>query len=188
MERRNQHGVAERMHPSTQLADRVLCPQQGLGRDGPEREDDLRLDDAEFRVEKRPARGELVSFRVSVTGRSAQDSVRDKHFVPRELHRLQHLGEKLPRAPDERQALRVLVGARTLADHDELRARIARAEHDRGAALAELALAASLQRALLCRERLRGTEQIVAVEGNLTHAHVAMVPESVSERGEGARE
>src|SRR5258705_11061572 len=41
VERRNQHGVAERMQPSAELADRFLRPQQRLRRHRAQREDDL---------------------------------------------------------------------------------------------------------------------------------------------------
>src|SRR5262249_32556606 len=70
MKRRDQHRVAERMHASTELADRLLGAQQRLRRDGAEREYYLGLDGGELRVEERTARGELVALRISIGRRT----------------------------------------------------------------------------------------------------------------------
>src|SRR5436305_394720 len=85
MERRDQHGIAERVQASAQLADRLLRLQERLRRDRAEREDHLRLDDAELRIEERTARGELVRLGVPVAGGPAKDGVRNKAFVARDV-------------------------------------------------------------------------------------------------------
>src|SRR6266480_5731803 len=179
MEGRNQHGRAVRVHAPTQAADRLLRAEEALRGDAAEREDHLGLERAELRREHRGARRELLGLRISVAGWSAFDRIRDEHLVAREAHarRLQHLGEELARAADERKTLRVLVGARPLADHDELRPRMAGAEDDRGAPLTELALAAALERPLLGGERLLGREEVGTLEGQLGRAEVAVVAE-----------
>src|SRR5436190_862230 len=116
----------------------------------------------------------------------ALDRIRDVHLVPREVHarRLQHLGEELARAADERKTLRVLVGARPLADHHELRPRMAGPEDDRRAPLAELAFAAALERPLLGGERFLGREEVGTLEGQLGRAEVAVVAEGGAEGAE----
>src|SRR2546421_558079 len=174
MERRDEHRVAERVQPATQLADRFLRAQQRLGRDAAEREDDLRLDHGELVGQKRRARGELVCLGIAVAGRPAQDRVRDEDFVARQVHRGQHLRQQLSRAADERQALRVLVGAGAFANDDELGARIAGAEHDVRAALAELTAPAALQRLLLTAQHLGRRHQVFALERHRLDAEVAI--------------
>ena len=160
MKRGDQHGGAVRVHAPAQLPDRLARAEQALGRDAPERQHDLGLQHRELRRQEGRAGGELVSFRIAIGGRPALHGVGDVDLVAGQLDfaRLEHLGEELPRAPDERQALRVLVGAGALADHDQLGARVARAEDDRGATLAELALATALERRLLGPERLGGPQ------------------------------
>src|SRR5713226_3171873 len=186
MEGRDQDGGAVRVHAPAQAADRFLGAEEALRGDAPEGEDDLGLERGELGREHRRARRELLGLRVPVAGRSALDCIRNIHLVAREAdaRRLEHLGEELARAPDERQALRVLVGARPLADHDELCARAARAEDDRRAPLAELALPAALERPLLGAQRLVGTEEVLALEAELGRAEVAMVTERGAERAQ----
>src|SRR5439155_15572856 len=108
----------------------------------------------------------------------------DKDFVAREVHRGEHLCQQLSRAADERQALRVLVGARSLADHDEVRGRIAGAEDDVGAARAELAPLASLQRLLLPAQQLGRRHQVLALERHRLDAEVAIEAQRLGQRVE----
>src|SRR6266513_608403 len=186
MEGRDQHGRAVRVHAPTQAADRLLGAEQALRGDAAEREDHLGLQRAELRREYRGARRELLALGISIAGWAALDRIRDKHVVAREADagRLEHLGEELARAADEGEALRVLVRARPLADHAELRPRIAGAEDDRRAPPAALALAAALERPLLGSERLLGREEVGTLEGQLGRAEVAVVAEGGAEGAE----
>src|SRR5262249_25285447 len=142
----DQDGGAVRVHTSAELADGLPGAEQGLRRDAAERQDDLGLQHGELRREKRRAGGELVGLRVAIAGGPAHDGVADVDLVARQLHlaRFEHLREELSGAADERKSLRVFIGARALADDDEFRPRVPGAEHDGGAPLAELALAAAL--------------------------------------------
>src|SRR5882762_2266795 len=186
MEGRDQDGRAVRVHATAQAADRFLGAEETLRGDAAERENHLRLERAELRREHRRARRELVGLGVSIRGWAALDGIRDEHLVAREVHarRLEHFGEELTRAADERQALRILVGTRTFADHDELRPQVAGAEDDRRAPFAELALPAALERPLLRRERLLGAEEVRALEDQLGRAEVTVMAEGGAERAE----
>ena len=62
--------------------------------------------------EVRHARRHLVGLGLAVLGRAALDDVADVDVVALEAHRGDHPVEQLPGLADERQALRVLVGAR----------------------------------------------------------------------------
>src|SRR5438093_1514063 len=62
--------------------------------------------------------------------------------------------------------------------------RLARAEDDRGASVAELALATALERRLLGPERLGGPQEIVTFQGKLGEAEVAMVAQGLAQRAE----
>ena len=116
------------------------------------------------------------------------DGIRDVALVARELHGLEHLGQELAGAADEGQALRVLVGARALADHDELGARVAGAEDDGVPRVAELAARASLQRGLLPTQRFLRSQQIVAAQRELSGAHVSMMAQRAPKRVERLRQ
>jgi hypothetical protein len=174
------------MHAAAQLADRLACAEEALGRDAAERQDDLGLEHGQLRGKERRARGELVGLGIAIARRPAHDRVADVDLVAGELDlaRLEHLGEELSGPADERKPLGVLVGARAFADHHELGAWIARPEHDRRPPLAELALAAALNRLLQRRQRFRGSEQILAREREVADAEIAMVAESLAQRAE----
>ena len=81
---------------------------------------------------------------------------------------------KLAGAADERQALRILVGARPFADTDELRLRIAGAEDEIRAAFAELAAPAALEQLLLAAQRLGRRHQVVGLERERDDTEVAV--------------
>ena len=101
----------------------------------------------------------------------------DENLVARELDRLEHLREELAGTADERQALGVLVGAGPLADDDQVGLRVAGAEDDRVARLAQLAVAATLQPRFLRPQRLGRRLQEIAVEGQRLDSEVAMKAE-----------
>ena len=91
------------------------------------------------------------------------------------------IGREFPARMWADAALRVLVTDGALADDDELGAWIAGAEHDRGARLAELALAAALHRALLRVQRLGGAEQIVTADRNVAESEIAVMAQGLAE-------
>src|SRR4029453_6383777 len=123
-------------------------------------------------------------------GGAAHDGVADVDLVARQLHlaRFEHLREELSGAADERKPLRVLVGARTLADNDELRPRVPGAEHDGGAPLAELALAAALSRLFLGGERFGRAEEDVGTQVGLGESKIAGRAARLAGRPHAARE
>src|SRR5512134_2689761 len=185
MEGGDQDRGAVRMDPAPQLADRLPRAQQSLGGHAAERQDHLGLDDAELLGQERRARSQLVTLGIPVAGRATLDRVADVDLLARELYRFQHLREELTGPTHERQPLRVLVGAGPLADDDEVGLRVAGAEHDRLAALAELALAAPLQPRLLRAQRLARRRQEVAAERHRLDAEVPVKPEDRGEIAEG---
>ena len=185
MERGDQHAVAVRMQPPAELADRLARLEQRLAGHAPERQHDLRVQHAELGVEERRAGSQLVGLRIAIARWAAFDRVGDVHLVARELDRFEHLREQLAGAAHEGLALCVLVGARALADDDELGARAARAEHDRVALLAQRAAAAALEATLLGGQRLGRAEEVVAGQAELAHAEIAVVTERVAERAQG---
>ena len=75
-------------------------------------------------------------------GRAALHDVRDVDVRAAEAHGLDHLREELPRAPDERLSLKVLVLAGALPDEHELGARVPHAEDELRPAAGELAAGA----------------------------------------------
>src|SRR5262249_51413464 len=76
---------------------------------------------------------------IAIVGWPALDHIADVDFLAAEPHCLDHLGEQLARFPHEWDSLRVLLGAGSLADKNELRARIAHAKYQVGPAAAQLA-------------------------------------------------
>ena len=85
--------------------------------------------------------------------RSAFDDVRDVDLIAAQAHGVDHVVEQLAGAADERQALRVLIGARTFADEHQPRVRVAVAEDNGVAALVKRAARA---RAHVVANRLQG--------------------------------
>src|SRR5438309_2023372 len=173
------------MQPPAELADRLARLEQRLAGHAPERQHDLRIQHAELGVEEPCAGSQLVGLRIAIARWAAFDRVGDVHLVARELDRFEHLREQLAGAAHEGLALCVLLGARALADDDELGAWAARAEHDRVALLAQRAAAAALEATLLGGQRLGRAEEVVAGQAELAHAEIAVVTERVAERAQG---
>src|SRR3990170_1432779 len=124
------------------------------------------------------------SARITLGWRAALQDIADIAVaLAVEAHRLEHLREELPGQADEGLALRVLVGARRLADAHELGPRVAGAEDDRRAPLGELAPRAPLEALLLAGERLVRGGEIVAGERQILQAHGLVEAEGF---GEGA--
>ena len=71
----------------------------------------------------------LLGAGIAIVRRPALDDIHDVHRAAIQPQRGQHPIQQLPRATDERLALRVLVAARRLADEQDVRMRIADAEH-----------------------------------------------------------
>src|SRR5262245_11261842 len=184
MKRGDEHAVAIRMQAAAQLANRLARLQQGLAGHAAERKHDLRLQHGELGVQEGRAGRQLVGLGIPVAGWAALDRVCNKYLVARELNRFEHLRQQLAGASDEGLALCVFVGARALADDDELGAWAARAEDDRVALLAQLAAAATLKAALLSVQCLGGAEQVIAGQAELADPEVAVVTERGSKRAE----
>ena len=102
------------------------------------------------------ARRHLVGLGLAVVRRAALDDVADVDLVARVAHRGDHLVEQLAGLADERLALRVLVGARALADEAELGERVAAREHG---------LASASRQSTHARRRGRSTSAASAVSG-----------------------
>ena len=84
----------------------------------------------------RLAGGDLLRERVAISRRPALEDVRDEDVCARQLDAREELVEQLPRLPDERDALLILVETRRLADEHQVGVRAPGAEHDLRAALA----------------------------------------------------
>ena len=114
--------------------------------------------------DERPADFHLVGERCAVLRWPALHHIADVNILAADGDSLfrrgavDHLREKLPGAPDERQPLFILVCAGAFPDHDELGPGIAGAEDDGRPRFAELAPAASLERLFLGAQRLVGRQ------------------------------
>src|SRR5262245_6846039 len=139
MERRHHRNPAERAPLPAERRDPGPRPEQRLRRGRSQSDDDLGRDRLDLPEEERRAGGDLVRLRVAIAGRPALDDVRDVDLLARIADRADHLVELLTGASDERLAARVLVGPGALADEHQSGVRIADAEDDVRARLAELA-------------------------------------------------
>src|SRR5262245_18853983 len=181
----NQHGVAEGMDASAELADRFLRAQQRLRRDAAERQHDLRLDDGELVGQERRTCRELIGFGIPIARRPAQNCVGDEDVgLARQIHGGQHLREQLAGATDERQPLRVFVGARALADHDELLRRVAGAEDNVSSPLTQLALTAGLQRLFLAPQRFGRRQQVFTLERQRLDTEITIEAQRLGQRAQ----
>jgi len=143
------------VHAPAQLADGLARAEQALGRDAPSASTTLGWSTASFAARKgaHAASSSASGFRFPWP---TQDGVGDVDLVAGELDFAASsiLVRSCPARPTKGRPAR-LVGARTLADHDQLRARVARAEHDRRAPSHSLHLRQPGAR-LLGAERLGG--------------------------------
>src|SRR5262245_16063985 len=155
MKRGHEDARPVRVHLAAQLGDALLRADEGLRGEVAECEDHARLDGVELRREEGIARRDLVRLRIAVPFGPAFDHVRDVAVaLTVEADRREHLREELARAPHEGLALLVFLLAGTFAHYHQPCATAAGPENDRGAALAELAPRAPLERALLLAENV----------------------------------
>ena len=125
-----------------------LWPVRAREADTAESADGLRADDGKLPVQELAADLHLIGFRSAIFRRPALHHVADIDVFAEDFDAFlfrrvfDHLCEQLPGAADERDALRVLIGARTFADEDQRRFGIADAEDDLVAALMQAAAAA----------------------------------------------
>jgi hypothetical protein len=80
-----------------------------------------------------------VRVRIAVVGRPALQGVGDEHIAPLHADLPEQLLQQLPCLSYERQALKVLVGSRCLADEHQLCVGVPGAEDDVRARLMQLA-------------------------------------------------
>ncbi len=137
MERRHHGHAAELLPLPAQPRDAGGGSEQQLRRGRPQGDDDTRPDRLDLPEQERRAGRDLVRLRVAILRRPALDDVGDVDLLALETDRADHLVELLPGAADERLALRVLVGARPLADEHQVGVRIADTEHDALAGLVQ---------------------------------------------------
>jgi hypothetical protein len=134
--------------------DGYVAAEQQAGRWLAEGDDDARPDRVDLPVEERPAARHLVPQRRSVLRRPTLHDVADVDAAAGDAEPLlDHLGQQLARASDERDALKVLLLARPLADEEQIRGRVAVAEDDLRPALREPAARALAERGAHLGER-----------------------------------
>ena len=95
-----------------------------------EADDQLGLDDGDLALEVGDAAGHLFGRGHAVAGRAAFDDVADEHLLAGIAHGVDHLGQQLAGAADEREALLVFVGAGAFADEHDVGPEQALAGHD----------------------------------------------------------
>jgi hypothetical protein len=140
MERRHQRHALIFVPAPAQMRDRRSTTQQDLRRELPERHDDAWTDQRDLPVEKGLARDDLVGLRIAIVRRTALHDVRDVDVVAAKAHALRDdVGEEHAGAPDERDALAVLVLARSFTDEHQVGRCAADSEDDVRAPFAELA-------------------------------------------------
>ena len=93
-------------------------------------------------IEPPTAVGHLQGQRTAVARRPALEDVEHRDLGARQVDRFEGGIERLPGTADERNALRVFIGARAFADKDQGRFGIADSEDDLAAALMQAAAAA----------------------------------------------
>src|SRR5690349_11607576 len=113
------HAVVAMRLPS-QLADRELRLEKSLGREGAQRQYDLRSDELDLTNQVRRARNDLVGQRIAVTRRTMLEDIRNEHVLTPEVDRSEDLVQQLARLADERLALLILVRAGRFADAHEV--------------------------------------------------------------------
>ena len=128
---------------------RKLGPRSAWAAVAPEAHEDLRLDQAQLRIQPRPAGGDLLEIRLLVDPALASrlpvevfHDVRDVHLVAVDAGLVQRPVEQLAGRADERPPLDVLPIARLFADEYDLRLGGALAEDRLGCPLPEVATAA----------------------------------------------
>ena len=114
------------------------------GGNAAETDDDFRVQQLHLAAQVIDARILLHAERIAVFGRTALDDIGNIDVIAPEPDDLEHVVKQLTCSSDKGNALRVLVGAGTLADEQHLRAAIAHTENDVGARFPKRALAAVL--------------------------------------------
>ena len=138
MERRHDlDAAAEGMGAAAKPRDGRVGLQQHLGRERPERHDDLRLNRVNLLQKERTAGLDIDGLGVAVVRRTTLDDVGNIDVAPRERDGFDDLREELPCTPDERFALLVFIGSRRFPDEHQLGLWIPYAEHHLLAALLE---------------------------------------------------
>ncbi len=179
MERGHDPNAACGSPAPAETSDRLVGPEHGLGSEGSERHDGPGRDQTDLFLEKWHARGHFVRLRIAVVGRAALQNVGDVDLLALHPHRLDDLGEKLPRAADESQTLNVLFVARGLPHEQEVGGRAALPEHDVGPTARELAPRAAFQKGPQrgkIRDRPRHERGHLAAQGvekEITHPEVS---------------
>src|SRR3954449_2867097 len=98
------------------LGDAGRVAGEELGREVPERADDLRLDQLDLAIQVGLAGLDLLGQRVPVAGRPAADDVGDEDLRALDPDLQEQLIQELPGASDERQALLILLSSGGLAN------------------------------------------------------------------------
>src|ERR1019366_4429604 len=122
---RHHHGNILPLEPlAAHLGDAFLVAGEGARGDAAEGADHLGADRQELPVQELAADLHFIRFRVTILRRTALHYIADVNVFAEELdafllrRAFDHLGEQLSGAADERDALRVLIGARAFADED----------------------------------------------------------------------
>src|SRR5262245_17639423 len=156
-ERQQEHpAAAERvlLRGAANARDPRRVARQQLGREVPERADHLRLDQLHLALQVGTAGVDLLGLGIAIAGRTALEDVGDEDVLATHADPLEQFAEEAARAPDEREALAILLRARRLAHEHEVGVRVAGAEDDaiaglmQGAALADRGLVVDLHQRL----------------------------------------
>ena len=137
---RRQKRHAAKIEPlSPQSRDGLFRSEQGLEGDGAEANNHFRPNYVELAKEKGRAGLNFVGLGRAIFWWAAFHHIADVNVVAAQAHGLDHLRKKFSRAADERQTLDIFIATRALTNENKLRARVARAEDNVGAFLAQLA-------------------------------------------------
>src|SRR5438445_3807130 len=127
---RQQFSSAKFQPLSAKLGNPAVGLQQGFCGDGAQANNYFGSDDVDLAKKKRRASADFIFFRLAILRWTAFHYVADVHVFTLQAHGFDHLGQQFSRAPDERQALRVFIGARAFADENELRLGISVAKNN----------------------------------------------------------
>ena len=117
------------IEPAVNLEDAFLGAEHGFHGRSAQAANEAWLDSFDLAKQKGRAGFDFVALGSAVSGRATFYDVADVNITAFDADELQHAVEQLARAPHERQALLVFVGARPFTHENQLRFRITLAKH-----------------------------------------------------------
>src|SRR5882762_8467845 len=127
---RQQFSSAKFQPLAAKLGNSAIGLQQCFCGDGAQANNHFRSNAVDLPQEKWRAGAHFVFFRLAILRRPAFHYVADIHIFALQSHRFDHLRKQFSRAPDERQTLRIFIGARAFAHKNQLGLGISVAENN----------------------------------------------------------